>query len=332
MKERYPADNILLYFTDTLWENEDSYRFINESSDKLELPLLTHSIGINPIQLMFEKKIMYNSRMADCSKYLKMRVAADYLKKNKIPKIQTWRNKASLKNLDFITNATVYFGIGIEELHREGPIVENWKPFKVRMPLIEESIDIRKSLKTYNIKQPELYDLEFSHNNCNGRCVKAGQGHYRNLKRKMPEVYKKLMEQEYHLSMCVSSYRYIIYGNSPKDTIHPDDIIPLDVQERELQELDDAYRDYFYDRAERPKLYIHPAASSVNMEMRMYSFMKKANPEFVSPLYDDTGALFLESGMARSIPYSLYQFHIDEQKKPYQLDLFDIGGCGCFIQ
>jgi 3'-phosphoadenosine 5'-phosphosulfate sulfotransferase (PAPS reductase)/FAD synthetase len=35
VKNTYPDDNILLYNTDTLWENEDLYRFINEPSDKL---------------------------------------------------------------------------------------------------------------------------------------------------------------------------------------------------------------------------------------------------------------------------------------------------------
>lgn len=57
VKERYPNDNIVLYFTDTLWEDEDLYRFIFEGADKLELPLLIHSKRQTPIELMYESKI-----------------------------------------------------------------------------------------------------------------------------------------------------------------------------------------------------------------------------------------------------------------------------------
>jgi 3'-phosphoadenosine 5'-phosphosulfate sulfotransferase (PAPS reductase)/FAD synthetase len=61
VKENYPNDNILLYFTDTLWEDEDLYRFIHEASDKLELPMLIHSRGITPAQLMVQQRFMANN-------------------------------------------------------------------------------------------------------------------------------------------------------------------------------------------------------------------------------------------------------------------------------
>lgn len=299
VKTQHPEDNILLYFTDTLWENEDLYRFINEASDKLQLPMLTHAVGLNPIQLMFEKKLIYNSRLGDCSKNLKMRVSRRFLTKGEKPKIEHWRNKQYLKHEDFRTEAVLYFGIGFDEMHRQGAIVENWKPFRVEMPLIDHNIDVAGSLKRYNIRQPILYDYGFSHNNCNGRCVKAGMGHYRRLKEQMPKVFYKILEQEHYLKICVSSYRYI-----------KDSELPSDVEEIMLQELDDAFRDYFYDRADKPKLYIHPAGSAINeyMKIKQYSFMKR-----------------------QSEPYPIRDFNIDDESKPKQIDLFDIGGCGCFV-
>lgn len=78
------------------------------------------------------------------------------------------------------------------------------------MRLIENFIRPDDVLKQYDIREPELYKLGFSHNNCNGRCIKAGQGHYRHLKKTMPDTFKKLLEKEIHLSMCVSAYRYIV--------------------------------------------------------------------------------------------------------------------------
>lgn len=115
VKTNYPSDNIVLYFTDTLWENFDLYRFIDEASDKLQLPMLIHSAGLNPVELMFERKLVFNSMIGDCSKVLKIRVASDFLKKGQRPAIEKWRNKQYLKADDFVTEATLYFGIGFEE-------------------------------------------------------------------------------------------------------------------------------------------------------------------------------------------------------------------------
>lgn len=305
VKKQFPKDNIVLYFTDTFWESPDLYRFNNEVSDKLQLPLLVHSSGLTPIQLGFEKKLVFNNMIGDCSKILKMKVSSDYLKKGKLPKIQAWRNKEYLMNEDFITDATLYFGIGFEEMHREKQIKENWAPFRVDFPLINHNIWRDKLLIEYDIKQPILYDHGFFHNNCNARCVKAGQGHYKLLKETMPDVFQKIMEQEHHLKICVSAYRYITNNKVPFQ-----DRIPEDVKQVLLQELDDAYRDYFYERAPKPKIYIHPAVSAISqyMQIKQYSFMKK------------NGA-----------PYPLRDLHFDIENN-MQMDLFDIGGCGCFVQ
>lgn len=309
---QFPDDNIVLYFTDPMWENEDSYRFIDESSEKLQLPLLTHSAGLNPLQLMFEKKLVYNSMIGDCSKVLKIKVGEDFLKKKIKPKIEHWRNREYLKQEDFITGAILYFGIGFDEMHRQVPIIENWKPFVVEMPLIENNIWVDEVLKKYNIRQPKLYDYGFSHSNCDARCVKAGQGHYKLFKEKRPEEFKKIMEQEFHLKICVSAYRYITQTheviNGEKIPLQEGDIIPRHVQEDLLAELDDVYRDYFYDRTEKPKFYVHPAGSAVDkyMNIKQYSFMKKDGK-----------------------PYPIRDLHYKIENSQ-QIDIFDIGGCGCF--
>lgn|GEM_PF-1202991 len=316
VKTHYPKDNIVLYFTDTLWENFDLYRFIDEASDKLELPMLTHSAGLNPMELMFEKKLVFNSMIGDCSKILKMKVASDYFKKGIKPPIEKWRNRQHLKSDDFTTAATLYFGIGFEEMHRQGPIVKNWQPFKVEMPMINQYINNDEVLKKHEIRQPVLYDLGFSHNNCNGRCVKAGQGHYKNLYDKMPEVFQKILEQEYHMKMYVSAYRYITETNVPDS-----EIIPEHVQEVMLQELDDAYKDYFYGRVENPRIYIHPAMSATSeyAVIKQYAFMKKSINGHTAPYPISR----LKSDIAKD----------EEQRRRegIQLDMFDIGGCGCFL-
>lgn len=98
LKENYSNDNIVLYFTDTLWEHQDLWRFMFEVSDKLQLPLLIQSIGLNPIQLMAKKKILFNSRFGTCSIELKMKTAMRYFKKGIEPPIHLWHNKQYLKD------------------------------------------------------------------------------------------------------------------------------------------------------------------------------------------------------------------------------------------
>jgi len=298
VKSNYPEDNIVLYFTDVMWENFDLYRFIDEASDKLQLPMLTHSRGINPIQLMFEQKVIFNSLIGACSRILKMEVASNYLKKNITPPIEKWRNKHYLKNENFVDNAILYFGIGFEEMHRAKAIIDNWKPFEVRMPLIDHNISIDAVLKKYNIRQPILYDYGFAHNNCNGRCVKAGQGHFMNLHHKMPEVYQEVMQQEHYLKLYVSAYHYI--KNIDEHGFSEE------TRNLWLQELDNAYRDYFYGRKSKPDVYIQP-----NLSIKLHSFMKKTKDKVTSP-------------------YPLTFLKRDIQNEGEQIDIFDIGGCGCF--
>ncbi|MFJ5713139.1 hypothetical protein [Neobacillus sp. NPDC093127] len=329
VKTHFPDDNIVLYFTDTQWENDDLYRFIYQASDRLELPMLTHSLGLNPLELMFEKKLVFNSMIGDCSKILKMKVSRDYLKKGVVPPIEKWRNKKYLKSESFTENAILYFGIGFEEMHREGAIRKNWKPFHVEMPLIDNIIDNDEILRKYSLRQPILYDLGFSHNNCNARCVKAGQGHYKNLLEKMPDVFNEIMIQEHYIKLYVSAYRYITDTKLPEE-----DIIPEHVREVMLEELDDAYRDFFYGRAKKPKLFIHPAMSAAPRyaEIKQYAFMKKSVDGETKPYpirnlkYDIEGHPFDKEKEVQK-QMDIFEFI---SSKP-EVDSLDIGGCGCFF-
>lgn len=361
VKTNFPDDNIVLYFTDTRWENDDLYRFIYQASDRLQLPMLTHSSGLNPIELMFEKKLVFNSMIGDCSKILKMKVSRDFLKKGIKPEIEKWRNKEYLKDENFTENAILYFGIGWEEMHREAAIRKNWKPFEVAMPLIDNVIDNDEILRKYNLRQPILYDLGFSHNNCNARCVKAGQGHYKNLLEKMPDVFEKIMEQEHYIKLYVSSYRYIKEMKSDGR-----DGLDDEVKEILYKELDDAYRDYFYGRAKRPKVYIHPSAtatpeykkiaahtfkynkkekqikresgykifrlvSTEHMKIRQYSFMKKGGKPLPLTKFKPMAFRTILEEQEYKRRYGQQMDIFDFINSKPVVDTLDIGGCGCFV-
>lgn len=206
LKTTYPNDNIVLYFTDTKWEDEDLYRFIREASDKLKLPLLVHSEDIDPVQLMIKQKILFSSRMGNCSTYLKMKVAANFIKKKQKPKTEYWINPEYLKSYDFLENPTLYFGISFDEFHRTVAIMENWKPFDVEFPLCKTFYDYDELLALYKINKPRLYLKGFTHNNCKGRCVKAGIGHFKLLYNEDYPTFIWLEHVETTLSRFVDTY------------------------------------------------------------------------------------------------------------------------------
>lgn len=293
VKEKYPTDNILLYFTDTLWEDEDLYRFIHEASEKLELPMLYHCVGLTPPQLMIKERFMYNSRVGNCSKKLKMEPAAKFLKKGIKPEIEKWYNEQFLKapidplSEGFAENTTLYFGIGWEEMHREGPIRANWKPFEVEMPLVEEVIDNEEILKLYGIKRPRLYDMQFVHNNCKGRCVKAGQGHFKNLLMKDDDTFQRLKEQEIVISKYI---RYTKQHGYSKENDHL---------------FDDVYE--FVTTGKKSKKVEH--IIKTNWHTKNFNFGGR------SAVYSFIKTMSLE----------------ELERKPVQCDIWDIGGCGCFV-
>ena len=74
-----------------------------------------------------------------------------------------------------------------------------------------------------------------------------------------------------------------------------------------FEELEDAFSDFFNGKTDKPKQYVPP-----NLQINQYAFMKKR-----------------KSGVVK--PYPIRQLNIDLKSEPEQIDLFDIGGCGCFV-
>ena len=72
-------------------------------------------------------------------------------------------------------------GIDWTEAHRCEAITRNYQPYKVEYPLCSElkyKYEYFDELKADGIETPRLYKIGLTHNNCGGRCVKAGIGHW----------------------------------------------------------------------------------------------------------------------------------------------------------
>lgn len=170
------ADQCILLFTDTKSEDDDLYRFLNDASDYLGVGVTTIADGRNLWQVFRDVRYMGNSRVDPCSRVLKRELARKWM----------------VENFD-ANDAILYMGIGWDEAHRMKNIIQNWSPYTVMAPLTEPPYlsrpQMMEKLKDCGINPPRLYDLGFSHNNCGGFCVKAGQGQFRKLLQQFPERY-----------------------------------------------------------------------------------------------------------------------------------------------
>lgn len=221
-----------LLFTDTLIEDEDTYRFLIEGAANvygIEVPrqfipaldsfppvnepvaraLFLRGLagdavdlipglawimdGRDPWQIFRDERMLGNSRIDPCSKILKRRLADRWLRENCDP-----------------AATTVHVGIDWTEEHRfddgEGGglrprrAADGWtyEAAMCEAPYLTKP-DMLRLLRAEGIEQPRLYTWGFPHNNCGGFCVKAGQAQAALLLRVLPEryAYHEAQEQEF---------------------------------------------------------------------------------------------------------------------------------------
>lgn len=183
--EKYGPKGIINLFTDTKkrndnhphrGEDEDLYRFLNESWGLIGGDLEWISAGKHIWQVFEDVRFMGNNRIDPCSRILKRDEAKKWVEERFLPE-----------------DVILYLGIDWTEEHRAKKCSEFWKPYKVEFPLLSEPYLSKEDMciwvENLGVKRPRLYNMGFSHNNCGGFCVKAGQGHFYNLLKQMPERY-----------------------------------------------------------------------------------------------------------------------------------------------
>lgn len=176
-------EDVVPVFMDTMAEDGDLYRFLDDIERKLDIEIIRICVGKTPIELAFEHKFLWNSRIARCSLELKSIPFRKWLKENYTSE-----------------QAILYLGIDWTETHRKDAIQRNYAPYEVRFPMCEKPLldkpDMLENLKADGIEIPRLYKLGFAHNNCKGCCVKAGIGQYRNLLLKDRITYLEMENKE----------------------------------------------------------------------------------------------------------------------------------------
>lgn len=209
MVQAHGKENSILFFTDTLWEHEDNYRFMYEVADFLGLEMTIAIDGRTPEEVFEQTRFIGNSRLAKCSSELKVRQTVIFLENLRLNGYEP----------------ILYFGIGPHESHRKENIQELYKhhllepPVETRFPLIDGNIkdkDLKKIIeKDWKIKLPLMYEKGFSHANCGGRCVRGGMNHYKHLLQTWPEVYQKQEEMEKRLREQLGDATILKRGGMP---------------------------------------------------------------------------------------------------------------------
>jgi hypothetical protein len=189
--EKHGTSNLTLLIADTGIEDDDLWRFADDTSCLLGVPLTKVADGRTPWEVFRDKRFLGNDRITPCSRYLKQIPCRRWMKAN-AP----------------VRDSIVYIGIEKTKLDRRRipAIARNWKPWRVQFPLCakrmpelpkEESktrlIDLAR---WYGIEPPRLYALGFEHNNCGGGCVRAGQKQWKLLLDVLPERFAEAERQE----------------------------------------------------------------------------------------------------------------------------------------
>lgn len=176
--ERHGTADLTLLFADTGIEDEDNYRFLAEAAVNVGAALVTIADGRTPWQVFRDQRFLGNNRRDPCSHFLKRQLLDRWLDEHCDP-----------------TSTTVYVGMDWTEPHRFRRLQERKaaKGWRYKAPLADKPLLLKPDLldwaQSEGLAPPRLYDLGFSHANCGGFCVKAGQAAFANLFFTMPERY-----------------------------------------------------------------------------------------------------------------------------------------------
>lgn len=183
VKEAHGTDGLTLLFADTLIEDEDLYRFLDDVAAHVGVPITRIADGRTPWDVFRDVRMMGNSRLDPCSRMLKREL------------LNRWHEEHCDPG-----ETTIYVGISWDESHRLDAIRARLAPWRIEAPLCEAPYitkpQILAECREAGIRPPRLYELGFPHNNCGGFCVKAGQAQFATLLRQMPGRYAFHEEKE----------------------------------------------------------------------------------------------------------------------------------------
>jgi hypothetical protein len=185
--QRHGTGNLVLLIADTRIEDPDLWRFAEDTSRLLGVPLTRVCDGRTPWEVFRDKRFLGNDRLAPCTRTLKQIPCRRWMEQHADP-----------------DDTLVY--VGIENTPRDRAripaIARNWKPWHTRFPLCAKrepqrtKAQLLAEARALGVEPPRLYRLGFAHNNCGGTCVRAGQKQWRHTLDVLPDRYATAEAQE----------------------------------------------------------------------------------------------------------------------------------------
>lgn len=181
--DRYGKDNTRLVFMDTLFEDEDNYRFISDFERRFDMEIVRLAEGRNPYEVSRAEHVIPNQKLAPCTFRLKIEVFRAWLAQQEKP-------------------LTIHIGYDFTEIHRCEPTRRNYETlgYAVDFPLLWQPIEYRPYTQVcredWGIEPPRMYAIGYTHANCGGRCVKQGQGDWLRTLANFPERYAEIEKWE----------------------------------------------------------------------------------------------------------------------------------------
>jgi len=168
------GESYVMFFADTTEEDADLHRFLVDIERYLGQQIIRLKDGRDTWDVFVDEEYIGNSRVAPCSRILKT-----------VPV----QRMASL----FPISDPLILGMSYDEEERIVRAQKNWGDRPVRSLIAEQRLSgaAVKALvcDDAGIKQPRIYDMGFPHNNCSGKCPRAGQGQFARLLDMTPDVY-----------------------------------------------------------------------------------------------------------------------------------------------
>ncbi|KJY32152.1 hypothetical protein [Streptomyces sp. NRRL S-495] len=181
--ERYGTDDLVLLIADAGFEDEDLWRFAEDTGRLLGVPLTRVADGRNPLEVFADKRFLGNNRLAPCSLELKIKPCRRWLEANANP-----------------ADTVLYIGIdsSARDRRRIRAIARGWRPWRTSYPLCSRweaartKDELLQEARDLGVDPPRLYGLGFEHNNCAGRCVRAGKRQWLHTLEVFPERYAEV--------------------------------------------------------------------------------------------------------------------------------------------
>jgi len=200
-----PASHVTLLFTDTMTEDEDLYRFLDEAAADIGAPVTRLADGRDIWQVFKDERYLGNTRADPCSRILKRDLSRKWIEANCDP-----------------DHTTIVLGFDWTEVHRLDRARRAWEPWYVEAPMTARPYRLKAEmladLEARGIRPPRLYGLGFEHNNCGGGCVKAGIGHFAQLLQVFPARYAEWEAKEEKVRQHIGADVSILRDRTGGDT------------------------------------------------------------------------------------------------------------------